>query len=104
LAEGLYYGLEQAGGMLVVPAESAVLNAVAEPPATTRALVRGKCIQKFAPQVESAQWDHITLQSGGGLLKISLLDLFAPDEIWRHGRIIEQARSPEDLRTLKSVS
>jgi hypothetical protein len=65
--------------------------------------VRGKCIQKFAPAVESAQWDHITLQYGGESIKISLMDLFAPEEILRYCRVIEAARSPEDLRTLKSM-
>ena len=48
LAEGLYYGLEQSGAMLGVPEEAAVRRAVSEPPTTTRAYVRGKCIQKFA--------------------------------------------------------
>ncbi len=104
LAEGLYYALEQSGGILGVPDESTVRRAVREPPTTTRALVRGKCVQKFAAAVESAQWDHITLQADGGPIKISLMDLFAPEEILRYGRVIDAARSPEDLRTLKSVS
>jgi proteasome accessory factor A len=101
LAEGLYYALEQSGAMLGVPEESAIRRAVREPPTTTRALVRGKCVQKFASAVESAQWDHITLQAGGEHIKISLMDLFAPEEILRYGRVIEGARSPEDLRTLR---
>jgi proteasome accessory factor A len=100
LAEGLYYALEQSGAMVGVPEESAIRRAVREPPTTTRALVRGKCVQKFASAVESAQWDHITLQAGGEHIKISLMDLFAPEEILRYGRVIEGARSPEDLRTL----
>jgi proteasome accessory factor A len=104
LAEGLYYGLEQSGAMLGVPDEAVVRRAVREPPHTTRAYVRGKCVQKFPAAVESAQWDHITLQSGGELIKISLMDLFAPDEILRQGRAVEAAQSPEDLRILKSVS
>jgi len=104
LGAGLYYAVEQTGVMLGVPEESAIRRAVREPPATTRALVRGKCIQKFAAAVESAQWDHITLHAGGESLRISLLDLFAPEEILRYGKTIDAARSPEDLRTLKSMS
>jgi hypothetical protein len=104
LTEGLYYGLEQSGVMQGVPDEAAVRRAVQEPPHTTRAYVRGKCVQRFPAAVESAQWDHITLQSGGDLIKISLMDLFGPDEILRLGRAIEDAKSPEDLRILKSVS
>jgi proteasome accessory factor A len=101
LAEGLYFGLEQSGAMLGVPDEVAVRRAMREPPMTTRALVRGKCIQKFPAAVASAQWDHITLQADGERVKISLLDLFAPEEILRYGKAIDEAHSPEDLRMLK---
>jgi proteasome accessory factor A len=104
LAEGLYYGLEQGGTMRGVPEEFAVRRAVREPPATTRAAIRGRIVQKFPAAVESAQWDHITLESGGELLKISLLDLFAPDDIARLSRAVEAARSPGDLRMWKSVA
>jgi proteasome accessory factor A len=104
LAEGLYYGLEQAGGMRGIPDEAAVRRAMREPPTTTRALVRGKCVQKFSAAVASAQWDHITLQADGEMIKISLLDLFAPEEISRYGSVIDVARTPEDLRALKSMS
>jgi len=69
LAAGLYYALEQGGAMLGVPEESTVRRAVREAPITTRASVRGKCIQKFASAVESAQWDHITLHDGAESIK-----------------------------------
>lgn len=99
LTEGLYYGLEQSGAILGVPDEMRVRRAVTQP-ATTRAMVRGKCIQKFAASVISAQWDHITLQGANGPIKISLLDLFAPEDVLRYSRTIDAARSPEDLRIL----
>lgn len=99
--EGLYYGLEQSGAIRGVPAEAAVRDAIKHPP-FSRAYIRGKCIQKFANDVTSAQWDHITLQGREGPIKISLLDLFAPDEIVRYAKIINAARSPDDLRTLAS--
>lgn len=98
LEEGLYYGLEKACAMLGVPDEAAVQRAVFEPPLTTRAYVRGKCIQKFPDAVESAQWDHLTLTDEHGLVKISLMDLFAPDEIARYRRAVDTARVPDDLR------
>jgi proteasome accessory factor A len=104
LAEGLYYGLEQSGAILGVPDEAAVRHAVAQPPDTTRALIRGKCVQKFAPSVEAAQWDHITLQSDGESIKISLMDLFAPGEISRYAKVVDGARTPADLRSIKSMS
>jgi proteasome accessory factor A len=97
--EGLYYGLEQSGSILGVPDEFAVRRAVTQPP-TTRATVRGKCIQRFAASVIAAQWDHITLQGSEGPIKISLLDLFGPEDVLRYGRTIDAARSPDDLRIL----
>ena len=100
LGEGLYYGLEQSGGMRAVPAEPGVLRAISEPPETTRAAIRGKCIQKFGPQIVAAQWDHITLQGSEGLIKISLLDLFAPETILYYGKVIAAAHTPDDLRVL----
>jgi proteasome accessory factor PafA2 len=104
LAEGLYYGLEQSGAMLGVPEETAVRWAMCEPPATTRACLRGKLIQKFADAVESAQWDHITLRGRDGPIKVSFMDLFAPEEISRYAKHVDEARSPEDLRMLKLMS
>jgi len=104
LAEGLYYSLEQGGAILGVPDESAVRQAVRQPPPTTRALIRGKCVQKFAPAVEAAQWDHITLQTSGDSIKISLMDLFSPEEIARQAKMVDAAKTPEDLLSLKSMS
>lgn len=96
--EGLYFGLEQAGAMRGVPDEAIVQRAVFEPPLTTRAYVRGKCIQKFAEAVENAQWDHLTLADDHGLVKISLLDLFEPEDVLRYRQAVDAARAPDDLR------
>ncbi|MCL5098896.1 MAG: proteasome accessory factor PafA2 family protein [Candidatus Omnitrophica bacterium] len=98
LTEGLYYGLERAGRMRGVPPEQSVLRAMVDPPTSTRAFIRGKCIQKFAAAVLSAQWDHVTLRGKNGPIKISLLDLFAPQEILRYANCVNRARSPDDLR------
>ena len=96
--EGLYYGLEQGGGMLGVPDEAAVSHAVNLPPRSTRAYVRGRCIQKFPGDIISAQWDHVTLRGANGPVKISLLELFAPEAVRRYAEAVEVAVSPDDLR------
>jgi len=95
---GLYYGLEQSGAMRGVPPEAEVQRAMLEPPATTRALVRGRLIQKFASAVRSAQWDHVTLACDEGELKVSLLELFDPQRIQFIAAAIAAADSPEALR------
>jgi proteasome accessory factor A len=100
LEEGLYYGLEKSGAFERVPDEGAVRAAICGPPLTTRALIRGKCIQKFHDFILSAQWDHVTLRGESGPIKISLLDLFAPTQISHYAQLIDQAQTPEDLRQL----
>ncbi len=100
LAEGLYYGLEQSGAMRLVVPDSISSDAMHQPPATTRASIRGKCVQKFGADVTAAQWDHVVLKTSRGPLKISLLDLFAPEDIRRYNAVMDAARSPDDLQTL----
>jgi proteasome accessory factor A len=102
-AEGLYYGLEQSGAMMRGVSPALVERAVRNPPISTRAYIRGRCIQKFASSVIAAQWDHITLEGENGPIKISLLDLFAPQEIMHYCRAVDAAQKPEDLRVLVSV-
>ena len=81
-----------------VPLEAEVQRAMFEPPETTRALVRGKLIQKFSAAVLSAQWDHVTLACGEGELKVSLLEMFAPERIAFVAQAIAASNSPAELR------
>lgn len=103
LSAGLYYGLEQSGAVLPGVPKAMADRAMRHPPATTRAYIRGRCIQKFCSAVLAAQWDHITLEGANGPIKISLLDLFAPREIMHYARAVDAARTPEDLRELVTV-
>lgn len=102
-AEGLYYGLEQGGQMRHIPDDTAVRDAMVQPPSTSRAMIRGLCVQKFASSILSAQWDHVTLRGKQGVIKISLMDLFAPDQILRYAEAIKMAESPDDLRFLSKT-
>jgi proteasome accessory factor A len=101
--EGLYYGLEQSGSMVKVLNDEVVQHAIRNPPASTRAYIRGRCIQKFCSSVIAAQWDHITLQGADGPIKISLLDLFAPQELMHYARAVDAAQTPDDLKELVNV-
>jgi Pup amidohydrolase len=99
-AEGLYYGLEQQGTMRLTVPEEVSSEAMHHPPKTTRASIRGKCVAKFGAAVTSAQWDHIVVESARGAVKISLLDLFGPEQIVRLNSIVDGAKSPEELHAM----
>ncbi len=97
-AEGLYLGLEQSGAMRDVPYPADVTNAIHHPPRDTRAAIRGRCVERFPDAILAAQWDHVTLKTGSGPLRIDLTNLFDPTEIAAWLAILEAAASPDDLR------
>ena len=97
-AAGLYFGLEQAGAFRGVPDTEAVRRASSEPPTDTRAGIRGLCVSRFGSAVHSAQWDHVTLATRQGPLRLDLSDLFDPDRIADLSGRLLAATSPDDLR------
>jgi proteasome accessory factor A len=64
-ARGLYWGLLQEGRMRRLVAEEAIERAREQPPADTRAGLRGLCVRRFASQIESLSWGQVNLSSGG---------------------------------------
>ncbi len=44
--------------------EDSVLDATTEPPTTTRAYFRGKCLQKWASSISAANWDSLVFDLG----------------------------------------
>ncbi len=49
--------------------EEAVVHAMSEPPADTRAYFRGKCLQRWASSVAAANWDSLVFDLGGDPLR-----------------------------------
>jgi proteasome accessory factor PafA2 len=98
--EGLYFGLERAGLMQDVPDELQERNAKDSPPETTRAAIRGRCVEKFGHRVRAVQWDHVVLAGERYDIKVSLLDLFAPGEVARYRDALERAATPDEFRKL----
>jgi len=96
----LFQGLMDQGAFeLPFPAEDLQLERFA-PPATTRAAVRGLCIEKFRGQVTSAQWDHVRLRDGQGELELDLRRLFGAGAVADAGEVLAKARCVDDLRKL----
>jgi Pup amidohydrolase len=99
--EGLFYGLmDQGAFMLPYPLAEIKAHSLC-PPSTTRAAVRGRCVEKFGSSVQAAQWDHILLRSSQGTLKLDLLNLFDPRQIKAGLEIINSAKTVDDLAKLE---
>jgi len=56
-------------GLERITSEDEVLAAVSEPPRTTRAYFRGKCLQKWASAVAAANWDSLVFDLGAEPLR-----------------------------------
>ncbi|MCX7992251.1 MAG: proteasome accessory factor PafA2 family protein [Fimbriimonadales bacterium] len=71
-AEGLYYALVEQGRMRTLTSEEAVQHAMHHPPADTRAAIRGLCVQRYAAQVESINWERIVLRNEEQSVRLDL--------------------------------
>ncbi|HTO03993.1 MAG TPA: proteasome accessory factor PafA2 family protein, partial [Opitutus sp.] len=99
-AEGLFYGLLEGGELRLPYALKEIAVPELRPPPTTRAALRGGCIEKFGAVVESAQWDGVVLNDGKRRIELDLRDVFSVEQV-DHGRaVLASARSPVDLLSL----
>ncbi len=77
--------------------ESQVEHAVVEPPTTTRAYFRGKCLQKWADQIVTANWDSVVFDLGAEPLKrIPTMDPLRGTYL-HVGKLIEECTTPAEL-------
>jgi proteasome accessory factor PafA2 len=65
----LYERLVRAGKIERLVAEAEVLDAITEPPGSTRAYFRGTCLTRWPEAVVAANWDSLILDIGGDPLK-----------------------------------
>jgi len=56
-------------GMETILDPESIREAVTEPPETTRAYFRGKCLQKWASSIAAANWDSLVFDLGGDPLR-----------------------------------
>jgi Pup amidohydrolase len=56
------------GTELMLDPES-VISAITEPPETTRAYFRGKCLQRWSSSIAAANWDSLVFDLGGDPLR-----------------------------------
>jgi len=99
-AEGLYYGLLDSEAFRLPYALKEIAVPELRPPTTTRAALRGGCIEKFGAVVESAQWDGVILRDKRRRIELDLSDVFSADRVAQGLAVLASARSPADLLTL----
>ena len=98
--QGLFYGLMQQGSFRLPYPIADLCHGRLTPPMTTRAAVRGYCIERFGPAVELTQWDHVTLRSGDKRIELDLRNLFDVNLIRQSLKVIGAAQTVDDLRYL----
>jgi Pup amidohydrolase len=74
-AEGLYYALVEQGRMQTLVSPEAVEHAMHNPPRDTRAAIRALCVQRYASQVESINWERIVLRNDDQTVRLDLSQL-----------------------------
>jgi proteasome accessory factor PafA2 len=74
-AEGLYYALVEQGRMQTLVSPEAVAFAMHNPPRDTRAAIRALCVQRYASQVESINWERIVLRNDDQTVRLDLSQL-----------------------------
>ena len=98
--QGLFYGLMDQHAFRLPYALEEICHGRLTPPLSTRAAVRGYCIERFGHAVELVQWDHVTLKSGDHRIELDLRNLFDAVAVRQAMKIIASAQGVDDLKYL----
>ena len=102
--EGLYAELVRQNNMKRFVTDEDIRRAIHQPPPDTRAYFRGKCIEKFAKEMTSVQWDEIAFGDNTHEYVVRLLNVFDDKEVQRYNVAIDNASDVETLlRSLEFV-
>jgi proteasome accessory factor A len=102
--EGLFYALENQGQMKRLINEAEVIHALQQPPTTSRAYLRGKCVQKFGRHIKTAQWDNLVLEHEDKLYKLDLGQVFPGEKLDCYIKAIDDAASVGDLVSILNLN
>jgi proteasome accessory factor A len=73
--KGLYHRLVSRGAMQTLLPQGAAQDAVAAPPADTRAYFRGECLRRYGQSVAAASWDSVIFDVGReSLVRVPMLE------------------------------
>jgi proteasome accessory factor PafA2 len=70
--EGLYYALMHEGHIRCLVSDEHIERAIHHAPGDTRAFIRGLCVKRFADQVETLNWEQITLRDDNQSVRVDL--------------------------------
>jgi proteasome accessory factor A len=99
--QGLFYALMDQGVFRFPFAHEEITGHSLCPPSSTRAAVRGRCIEKFGSAVQATQWDYILLKGASKKIELDLRNVFDPALVKQSLKIISAAKTVEDLAQLK---
>jgi len=94
---GLFCALEAEGKMQRTVDEAAIQKAIEDPPLSTRAGVRGLCVQKFLPEIDRIQWERISFKGTTRDRDLLLDRLFDPDSARAEAERIRHCRKVEEI-------
>jgi len=95
---GLYLGLEAEGRVKRLCREDDILTAVSEGPTDTRGGIRGLCVKRFGPEIESVQWERIQFKvESGGSKVLDLNNVVDPIDVEILKSRINSARSLSEV-------
>jgi proteasome accessory factor A len=96
-ARSLFRRVEASGAVEVLFDEAAVAGATGEPPASSRAYLKGQAVRRFGRTgVPQAGWDTLTLAWDGGSARVVLPEP-AQGSKAQVGEMVEAASGPADL-------
>ena len=99
--EGLYAELMRGDKIQRFVKDDDVRRAIRQPPRDTRAYFRGRCIEKFARQMSSVQWDEIAFGENDHESVVRLLNVFDDEDVARYNAAIDKA--PDVATLLRNV-
>jgi proteasome accessory factor A len=101
-SESLYYELVRSSKVRRVVTDYEIGRAIFYPPLNTRAYFRGRCVDRFAREIGSVQWDEVVFHTGSNgdsptESAVSMRDLFDDATVEKYNRAVDSARSAEEI-------
>jgi proteasome accessory factor A len=96
--KGLYHRLVGAGRIQRLLTDAEVEDAMTNPPAETRAYFRGRCLEKYAPDIAAASWDSVIFDLPGreSLQRVPTIDPLRGSKA-HVGELIDRCATADEL-------